>query len=96
MARLKWLPEAIKDIERLYNFLKEKDTEAAKRAAYKILEGSTLLRASPRLGRPMNDNTERRELSVAFGAGSYVLRYVFESDDVVTIIRVWHSRENRE
>ena len=96
MARLKWLPEAIEDVERLYTFLKEKDIEAVKRAVDRIIEGADLLKTSPRLGRPMVDGTERREVFVAFGAGAYVLTYMLESDDIVTIIRVWHSRENRQ
>jgi plasmid stabilization system protein ParE len=95
MAKIKWLPEALADIERLYAFLKDKDIEAAARAANSILQGIDILEASPRVGRPMPDETGRRELFVAFGAGAYVLRYILETDDVVIIIRVWHSRENR-
>jgi hypothetical protein len=33
MAGLKWLPEALDDIQRLYDFLHKKDISAAKRAA---------------------------------------------------------------
>ena len=32
---------------------------------------------------------------MVFGAGAYVLRYKFEADEIVVIIRVWHSREHR-
>lgn len=96
MAKVTWLPQALDDIERLYAFLKDKDREAAKRAAGCILKGVTLLKASPRIGRPMPDKTGRREVFVAFGAGAYVLRYMLEADDVVIIIRVWHSKENRQ
>ena len=95
MATVKWLPEALADVDHLYSFLHSKDVSAARRAAACILQGAALLKASPRIGRPMPDETGRRELFVAFGAGAYVLRYIPESDDVVIIIRVWHSRENR-
>lgn len=95
MATIKWLPEAIADIERLHAFLKDKDIGAATHAAQCILRGTTLLKNSPRTGRPMPDETGRRELFVAFGAGAYVLRYMVEAKDTVVIIRVWHSRENR-
>ncbi len=44
----------------------------------------------------MADETGRRDLFVAFGAGAYVLRYLLEDKkQAVIIVRVWHSRENR-
>jgi plasmid stabilization system protein ParE len=95
MAQLKWLPEALTDIERLHAFLYDKDEKAAARAAATILKGAKLLKASPRLGRPMPDETGRRELFVPFGAGAFVLRYRLQDDKTIVVIRVWHSRESR-
>src|ERR1700683_2753276 len=95
MAQVKWLLEALDDIERLHTFLKDKDQEAAARAASCILDGVRLLKGSPRIGRPMPDETGRRELFIAFGAGADVLRYMLWTPDVVVVIRVWHSRESR-
>lgn len=45
---------------------------------------------------PLSDDTGRRELFLPFGAGSYVLRYRLDASGSVVVIRVWHSRENRE
>jgi plasmid stabilization system protein ParE len=95
MARVIWLSEGIEDVERLHAFLYEKDQAAASRAAANILSGSKLLAANPRIGRPMPDDTKRRELFIAYGAGAYVIRYIFDSNHNVVILRVWHSRENR-
>ena len=98
MSEVKWLPEAVDDVNRLYEFLNSKDSEAAANAVGTILKGARLLRADPRLGRLMaddEDETERRELFVSFGAGAYVLRYRLADAMTVVIIRVWHSRENR-
>jgi plasmid stabilization system protein ParE len=95
MARLRWLPEAIEDFERLYFFLLEKDTEAAEKAASNIIRGSNLLKRSPRIGRLVSDDKDKRELFIAFGAGAYVIRYRLEAEESVVIVRVWHSRENR-
>jgi plasmid stabilization system protein ParE len=95
MAKLKWLPEAVDDFERLYFFLLDKDTDAANNAARNMLKGADLLKVTPRIGRPMPDEGDRRELFLAFGAGAYVIRYKLESADMVVIIRIWHSRENR-
>ncbi len=96
MPALKWLPEALDDLERLFAFLREKNPAAAARAAHTILEGADLLLTSPRLGRPMPGTTQRRELFIPFASGAYVLRYMLEVDDTPVIIRVWHSRELRE
>lgn len=90
-----WLPEALDDVERLFGFLIEKDASAAERAVHAISSGAEKLRDLPRIGRPLGDDTDRRELVVPFGAGAYVLRYRIHRDAAV-IIRVWHSREWRE
>lgn len=95
MSKIKWLREALADVERLHAFLKDKNPQAAARAARAILEGAELLSRSPNIGRPMEDETERRELFISFAGGAYVLRYKQENDGTVIIIRVWHSRETR-
>lgn len=96
MSEVKWLPEALAEIERLHAFLHEKNPDAASRAAKTILNGAALLMTTPEIGRPMPDETGRRELFLPFGSGAYVLRYKLENGSKVIIIRVWHSRENRE
>ena len=96
MPQIRWLREALLDFERLHDFIHAKSPEAAARAAQTLLEGVHLLRNSPALGRPMPDESGRRELFLPFGAGAYVLRYHLADSETVVIIRVWHSRENRE
>jgi toxin ParE1/3/4 len=94
-AKLVWREHALEDIARLYDFLFEKNEDAAAKAAQVILRGSSLLEESPQLGRPMADGTGRRELFIPFGAGFYVLRYFF-INNVVIIVRVWHGHEDRK
>ncbi len=89
-----WLPEALADLERLYDFLQAKDAAAAERALGVIETGADRLLQYPRIGQPMDDDSERRQLFLPFGGGSYVLRYRLHRDSVV-ILRVWHSREDR-
>ncbi len=96
MPTIKWLPGALDDLDRLIGFLREKNPDAAARAAQKILEGADLLLDSPRLGRPMPDKTQRRELFIPFASGVYILRYILEQDDTPVILRAWHNREQRE
>ena len=92
---LVWLPEAADDIERLFEFLVEKNPVAAARAARTILSGAERLLLQPEQGRRLDDETGRRELFLPFGAGAYVLRYRLHYETIV-VVRVWHSRENRE
>lgn len=92
--KLHWLPAAFEDIDRLYQLLLEKNPSAAAEAIKAILEGSELLIKMPEIGRPMDDDSGRRELLTPFGAGAYVLRYRLSADAII-VIRVWHSREYR-
>ncbi|TDI48191.1 MAG: type II toxin-antitoxin system RelE/ParE family toxin [Acidobacteria bacterium] len=92
--KLVWLPEARDDIQRLFDFLLERDPAAAERAVRTIQLGSMSLLEYPRVGRSLDDETGRRELFVPFGAGAYVIRYVI-LDEQIVVIRVWHSREKR-
>jgi len=95
MSEIKWLPDALQDIERLHRFIHAKHPEAAARIARTILESAQILSSSPYIGRPMADGTGRRELFIPFHTGAYVLRYMMERDDTAVIIRVWHSKEER-
>jgi plasmid stabilization system protein ParE len=90
-----WLPDALADVGRLHAFLYDKSPDAAARAARAILEGAGLLKSIPDVGRPMDDDTGRRELVISFGAGAFVLSYMWDRHDTVVIIRVWHSKEKR-
>ena len=95
MPQIKWLPVALADVERLYTFLHEKSPAAAARAAKAILDGASILKSIADIGRPIDDDTGRREWVVPFGAGAFVLRYMRDENDTVVIIRVWQSKENR-
>lgn len=95
MPSVIWLPEALEDIRRLYDFLVEKNPQAAAKAVLCIKAAAGKLERFPELGVPMNDDTGRRQMFAAFGAGSYVLRYRLNHNGDPAIIRVWHSREAR-
>ena len=93
--KLVWLKESEADIERLFQFLFEKSPLAAAKAISSVLEKSELLLEFLQAGFLLDDNSGRRELIVPFGASSYVVRY-YIVNDVVAIVRVWHSREMRK
>jgi plasmid stabilization system protein ParE len=93
-TRLIWLPDAVKGLDRLYQFLRANDPAAATLAMQRIREAVGILRDHPEVGRPYFPMPEFRELSIPFGSRGYVLRYRVTAEAVV-VVRVWHSLEHR-
>jgi plasmid stabilization system protein ParE len=93
-VKLRFLPQAYADVERLHDFLSPKNPVAADRVVDLLFESAKSLKDVPHKGRPLRH--EFRELIVPFGRGAYVLRYrVDERKDTVLIARIWHSRERK-
>ncbi|MBI3541306.1 MAG: type II toxin-antitoxin system RelE/ParE family toxin [Deltaproteobacteria bacterium] len=95
MSEIIWLPEAVKDMARLFDFLKGRNKGAAQKAAKLIKSGAALLQGQPLIGRLMDDSEDSRELFLPFGQSAYVLRYRLDGERVV-VVRVWHGRELRD
>jgi len=95
MPKVIWLPEALTDVERLHDFLAEKNANTASNALRCIQAAARQLESFPEIGRPMPDRI-RREIFAAFGAGAYVIRYRLDEQGRPVVVRVWHSREWRE
>lgn len=93
MPQLIWSPAALRDVERLYKFLAEKNPDAAQRAAKAIREGMQILCDQPAVGRPMEDMyPEFREWFITFGGSGYVALYRLDAE-VAVILAVRHQRE---
>ncbi|MCP5432252.1 MAG: type II toxin-antitoxin system RelE/ParE family toxin [Alphaproteobacteria bacterium] len=93
---VEFLPEAVADIDRLYDFLVRADPLAAQKAMLVLDEGILLLRDSPEMGIGLAGNAELRELYVPFGRSAYVLRYRIDRErQILIVVRVWHGREGR-
>lgn len=91
-----FLPEAVEDIERLYDFLAAHSPEAAAKAMLAIDDGIELLLANPLIGPKMDERPDIRQLFIPFGKSAYVLRYRIHTEaETLVVIRVWHGREDR-
>ena len=103
-----WLTKALRDLERLHLFIKEKNPTAAKKAVQVIKNGIEELTKNPKVGLPVSvgdgDDPELtwfRELYIKFGNDNYVVRYrVDESEQAtplapIVIVQIWHSKEDR-
>ena len=87
-------PAAIRDMQRLRDFLQPKDADAARRAGQAIRQGVTMLSRYPRMGRMVEDLPEDyREWLIDFGDSGYVARYRVDAD-AVTILAIRHQRED--
>lgn len=94
MPRLKWSPNALRDIARLHDFLSSKSRDAARRAVKAIRQGIKILGTNPEAGRPVDElPAEFREWIIEFGQGAYVVLYHFAGKEVV-ILAVRHGRED--
>ena len=93
--RIRYTSAARGDIKRLYGFLLEHDTAAARRALAAIIKGAELLRWSPYSCRKVDpENPLLRELLVSFGNSGYVLLYEIKDDTTLMILAVRHQRED--
>lgn len=93
MPQVIFAPAAIRGIQRLREFLRPKNADAARRAGEAIMQGVRILGAQPRIGRPVDDlPDEYREWLIDFGDSGYVARYRIDGD-IVTILAVRHQKE---
>lgn len=93
MPRVIWSPAALGDVHRLYPFLAEKDTDAARRAVAAIRDGLRILAQRPGIGRPVDSmELEYREWLIDFGNSGYVAFYHYDGETAV-ILAVHHQKE---
>ena len=93
MPRLIWTPAALQDVQRLYRFLAEKNSDAARRAVKTIRDSVKVLERQPGVGRPAEEmDPEYREWIIDFGDNGYVVLYRYRGDTAV-ILAVRHQRE---
>lgn len=93
MPQVIYAPGAIRDLQRMREFLRPKNPAAAKRAGESIINAVKVLGHQPQIGRPVADMPEDyREWLIDFGDSGYVARYRFD-DQTVTILAVRHQKE---
>jgi plasmid stabilization system protein ParE len=93
MPQVTFAQAAVRDLQRLREFLRSKNPDAARRAGEAIRQGVKILGSHPRIGRLIEDLPEQyREWLIDFGDSGYVARYRID-DDAVTILAVRHQKE---
>jgi plasmid stabilization system protein ParE len=90
-----WSAAALADLDRFAIFLQQHHPSLAKIVAGEIIKKSQILSELPQLGRPIAGREEYRQLSLGVLNATYVFQYRFDGQRLV-MLRVFHSRENRE
>ena len=92
MTRLVFAPGALRDIERLTDFLIEQDAYAAGATARILIEGLGILKQHPLIGREAEAGL--RELVISRGRSGYVTLYRFDvATDTALVLALRHQRE---
>ncbi|MBD3895593.1 type II toxin-antitoxin system RelE/ParE family toxin [Halomonas sp. ML-15] len=93
MPQVIFTPAAVRDLERLREFLRPKNPAAAERAAKAIIQGVHELGKFPHIGRPTDGLSEEyRDWLIDFGESGYIARYRFDGDTVV-VLAIRHQKE---
>lgn len=88
MPQVRFTAAALRDIERLREFLRPKSPDAAGRAARAIIETLHVLARHPRMSRLVEApgaGAELRELMIFFGDSGYIARYHFDGSDITIL-----------
>jgi addiction module RelE/StbE family toxin len=93
MAALKWTRQALADVQRLHQFLNDKNPDSAIRAVKAIRSGVRILQSQPRIGHPASDMAAGyREWLIPFGHSGYVVLYRIDGEEVI-LLALRHGRE---
>lgn len=89
---LRWSSKALGDLARLHAFLAEVNPAAAAKTVQTLTKQVPVLRDNPRLGTRLSEHDPRevRRLIIL----NYEVRYEI-SNGCTTIVRLWHTREDR-
>jgi plasmid stabilization system protein ParE len=86
-----YTPESVNDLNRLREFISEKNPYAAQRIAGELLEGINKLMVFPKMGIPVSRAPAPSMVRDLF-VGSYTVRYLLAGDKIY-ILRLWHNKE---
>lgn len=88
--KLQFTGKALEDLERLHEFVAQKNPAAADRIRNQLLDTFQTLLKQPLGGKPVKSLPVRQWV-----AGDYVIRYLIENEQNLIIVRIWHGREDR-
>lgn len=94
MSQVSWSTAALADLNRNYQFLKAKKSDAANRALQAIIQAAKSLGQFPQKGMVIESKFGLRKLPIEFGKYGFVIHYTI-LDDEVLILKLYHGRQER-
>lgn len=92
MSRIVYARRALKDVDRLAEFITEADPSAAAETIAIIRDGISIVERYPLIGRPAELGL--RELVISRGRSGYVALYRYDiARDEVMVLGIRHQRE---
>jgi plasmid stabilization system protein ParE len=89
---VRYTPESVDDLQRLREFIAEKNPLAAQRIANELLTGIEKLKMFPRMGISVFRAPDPELIRDLF-IDQYTVRYLL-SESEIFILRIWHDKEN--
>ena len=87
-------PEALEDLERIFDFVAEQDEALALEDLSRIREAIQILERHPVIGRLARPSGTLRELVISQGRSGYVALYEYSPvEDLVRAVAIRHQRE---
>ena len=93
--KLKYSPQSIADLKRLYDFIAAKNPLSARKMAIEIQENTEKLKLFPHVGLPVT-HAENTKIIRDLYIGNYTLRYLIDNNDIVYVLRIWHNKETEK
>ncbi len=94
MPQVRFTQQALRDLERLREFLRPKSPDVEKRAAAAIKKAVQALEHHPQIGRPVDNlDPAYRELLSDFGDSGYIALYRYDGGDFVTLLTIRHQKD---
>ena len=91
---LRYTQTFYEDLDRLSDFLIERDPELAERAISAIQKALTILEDFPLMARRASaDDPLLRELVIPFGSAGYVILFKVTDEATVIVLAIRHQRE---
>lgn len=90
---LQWTSKALSDVARLYEFLAPVNKPVAARTVQTLTKAPTILLTNPRVGEQLFQFEPREVRRIL--VGQYEIRYEIQNE-AIYVLRLWHTREDRE
>ena len=93
--RLLWTPEAVGDLDKIYEFYADKNLRAAAVIYNSILDDAEILKTHPYIAQlePFLDDLPQKYRSLIVAKGRFKVTY-FVAHEKINVVYVWSCRQN--